>query len=317
MKLENIPIILSNLFSVDVRENPCGLFLDIPLLWASGGQCGRCLCAGQSLGWPALRQAEGQGTWETLASSSSWHRWKNQRSPQQPLTVSWIIDPKSIISAIYTCIKKPESFSHSGFSLKVARQLPLNTKKKRIEKPTSAVRFFETPPKFHWFFANVNARSNLAGIIQVFGHVVRDLQRNHPTAARDVMRTTRVRSKVEKSRSAPLTKTQVWDSGFFAHALFVPKTPNAMGFSGSVNGTTKNPGFLDFGFCQCKWAYNCSFCCKILHHRKSYLSVFCLLRFDIHDTGSKVTTTCIFNLNKQILEHQSMGGQVYMCWRLM
>ena len=43
--------------------------------------------------------------------------------------------------------------------------------------------------------------------------------------------------------------------GFFAHALFVPKTPNAMGFSGSVNGTTKNPGFLDFGFCQCKWAY--------------------------------------------------------------
>ena len=24
-----------------------------------------------------------------------------------------------------------------------------------------------------------------------------------------------------------------------------------MGFSGRVNGTTKNPGFLDFGFCQC------------------------------------------------------------------
>ena len=28
-----------------------------------------------------------------------------------------------------------------------------------------------------------------------------------------------------------------------------------MGFSGSVNGTTKNLGFLDFGFCQFKWAY--------------------------------------------------------------
>ena len=37
----------------------------------------------------------------------------------------------------------------------------------------------------------------------------------------------------------------------------MPKTPNVMGFSGSVNGTTKNPGFLDFGFCQCKWAYGC------------------------------------------------------------
>ena len=163
----------------------------------------------------------------------------------------------SQISAVYTGIKKPESFSHSGFSLKVARQLPLNTPKKpESKKPTFAAWFFETPPKFHWFFANVNARSNLAGIIRVFGHVIHDLQRNHPTAARDVMRTTRVRSKVERSRPcAPLTKTSVWDSGFFTHALFVPKTPNVMGFSGSVNGTTKNPGFLDFGFCQCKWAY--------------------------------------------------------------
>ena len=73
------------------------------------------------------------------------------------------------------------------------------------------------------------------------------------------MRTTRVRSKVERSRAcAPLTKTPVWDSGFFTHALFVPKNLNVMGFSGSVNGTTKNPGFLDFGFCQCKWAF-CSY----------------------------------------------------------
>ena len=38
--------------------------------------------------------------------------------------------------------------------------------------------------------------------------------------------------------------------------FFVPKNPNVMGFSGSVNGTTNNPGFLDFGFCQCKWAYS-------------------------------------------------------------
>ena len=33
----------------------------------------------------------------------------------------------------------------------------------------------------------------------------------------------------------------------------MPKPPNVMGFSGSVNGTTKNPGFLDFGFCQCRF----------------------------------------------------------------
>ena len=162
---------------------------------------------------------------------------------------------RKIYSAVYTGIKKPESFSHSGFSLKVARQLPLNTPKNLNRKTHLRSVIFETPPKFHWCFANVNARSNLAGIIRVFGHVLRDLQWNHPTAARDVMRTTRVRSKVERSRAcAPLTKTQVWDSGFFAQALFVPKTPNVMGFSRSVNGTTKNPGFLDLGFCQCKWA---------------------------------------------------------------
>ena len=39
------------------------------------------------------------------------------------------IHRSKITSAVYTGIKKPESFSHSGFSLKVARQLPLNTPK--------------------------------------------------------------------------------------------------------------------------------------------------------------------------------------------
>ena len=160
----------------------------------------------------------------------------------------------ALTSAVYTGIKKPKSFSHSGFSLKVARQLPLNTPKNLNRKTHLRSVIFWNSAKISLVFCQfyVNARSNLAGIIRVFGHVVRDLQRNHPTAARDVMRTTRVRSKVERSRACtPLTKTQVWYSG-----LFVLKTPNVMGFSGSVNGTTKNPGFLDFGFCQCKWAYS-------------------------------------------------------------
>ena len=122
-----------------------------------------------------------------------------------------------VISAVYTGIKKPESFSHSGFSLKVARQLSLNTKKKNESKnPPPQRDVLKLRRNFTGFFANVNARSNLAGIIRVFGHVVRDLQRNHPTAARDVMRTTRVRSKVERSRAcAPLTKTQYLRFGFF------------------------------------------------------------------------------------------------------
>ena len=40
---------------------------------------------------------------------------------------------------------------------------------------------------------------------------------------------------------------------FFSHMRF--SCQKNMGFSGSVKGTAKNPGFLDFGFCQCKWAY--------------------------------------------------------------
>ena len=38
----------------------------------------------------------------------------------------WIV----LTRAVYTGIQKPEFFSHSGFSLEVARQLPLNTAKK-------------------------------------------------------------------------------------------------------------------------------------------------------------------------------------------
>ena len=69
-----------------------------------------------------------------------------------------------------------------------------------------------------------------------------------------------VRSKVERSCAcAPLTTKPVWDLGFFAHALFLPKKQKVMGFSGSVNRTTKTPGFLDFGFCQCKWALSVHF----------------------------------------------------------
>ena len=144
-----------------------------------------------------------------------------------------IIGKELINRAVYTCIKNPESFVHSGFSWEVARQLPLNTAKHPM--------------------ANVNACSNLAGYYSGFWS--RDTWPSAESPDRGPRRTTHVRSKVERSRAcAPLTKTPVWDSGFFAHALFVPKNPNVMGFSGSVNGTTTKPRFFGFWFCQCKWA---------------------------------------------------------------
>ena len=115
--------------------------------------------------------------------------------------------------------------------------------------------FFFTPPVFHWFFANVHARSPLTSIIWVFGHMGRDLLRIGIT--RGPRRTAHyVRSKVERSRAcAPLTKKTVWDSGYFTHVLFLPKKRKVMGFFWQCKRYNKNPGFLDFGFCQCKWAY--------------------------------------------------------------
>ena len=135
------------------------------------------------------------------------------------------------------------------FRWKLLGNFPKHSKKTPNEKPTSAAWFFKTPLKFHCFFANVNARSNLAGIILVFGHVVRDLQRNHPTAARgrNAHYTCTVKGR-EKSRMRTTYQNTSMRFGFFAHALFVPKTPNAIGFSGSVNGTTKHPGFFGFWF---------------------------------------------------------------------
>ena len=115
--------------------------------------------------------------------------------------------------------------------------------------------FFGTPPVFHCFFANVNARSPLTGIILVFGHVGRDLLRNHPRPATYcALRTVKGR---EKSRMrTTYLKTSMRFRVFFRACAFLAKKPRkVMGFSGSVNGTTKNPGFGDFGFCQCKWAF--------------------------------------------------------------
>ena len=161
--------------------------------------------------------------------------------------------------------QKPESFSHSSFSLKVARQLPLNTKKKTNRKTHLRSVIF-------W---------NSAEISLVFAKCKRSLQSRRyysgfwsrgmwPSAEspdrgprRNVHYTCTVKGR-EKSRMCTTYQNTNWDSGFFAHALFVPKTPNVMGFSGSVNGTTKNPGFLDFGFCQCKWAYSWHFVRKTI-----------------------------------------------------
>ena len=175
--------------------------------------------------------------------------WRTQKAVMYKCTPIKLALCSLIINrAVYTGIKKPEFFSHSGFSLEVARQLPLNIAKNPNRKTHLRSVVFWNSAGFSLFFANVNARSPLAGIIRVFGHVGRDLPETHTQYAA-------LRSRAARSRAcATRTQKTVWDSGFFAHALFLPKPRKVMGFSGSVNGATKNPGFLYFGFCQCKWA---------------------------------------------------------------
>ena len=106
---------------------------------------------------------------------------------------------------------------------------------------------------FSLVFANVNARSPLTGIIRVFGHGGRDLLRNHTQPATYcALRTVKGREKSRMCTTYQTTSMRFW---FFRACAFLAKK-KVMGFSGSVNGT----GFLDFGFCQFKWAYrrNCN-----------------------------------------------------------
>ena len=126
--------------------------------------------------------------------------------------------------------------------------------------------FFETLPVFQGFFCQ--CKRLLQSCRYYSGFWSRGTWPSAESPDRGPRRNAHyVRSKVERSRAcAPLTKKPVWDSGFFAHALFVPKTPNITGFSGSVNGTTKNPSFLDFGFCQCKWAF-CALTLPLMQNR--------------------------------------------------
>ena len=162
------------------------------------------------------------------------------------------------MSAVYTGIKKPESFSHSGFSLKVARQLPLNTPKNPNRKTHLRSVIFWNSAEISLVFCQ--CKRSLQSRWYYSGFWSRGTWPSAESPDRGVRRNAHYTCTVkgrEKSRMRTTYQNTrlVWDSGFFAHALFVPKTPNVMGFSGSVNGTTKNPGFLDFGFCQCKWAY--------------------------------------------------------------
>ena len=113
--------------------------------------------------------------------------------------------------------------------------------------------FFETPPVFHWFFANVNACCPLTGIIRVFGHVGGDLLQNHPRPA--MYCALRMVKGREKSRMRTTYQKTSMRFGFFRACAFLAKKMKSYGFFWQCKRYNKKPVFFYFGFCQCKWAY--------------------------------------------------------------
>ena len=153
------------------------------------------------------------------------------------------------ISAVYTCIKKPESFSHSGFSLKVARQLPLNTPKNPNRKTHLRSVIF-------W---------NSAEISLVFCQCKRSLQSRRyysgfwsrgtwPSAEspdrgprRNAHYTCTVKGR-ERSRMRTTYQNTSMRFGFFRACAFRAKNPECYGFFWQCKRYNKQPGFFGFWF---------------------------------------------------------------------
>ena len=125
-------------------------------------------------------------------------------------------------SAVYTGIKKPESFSHSGFSLKVARQLPLNTPKNPNRKTHLRSVIFWNSAEISLVFCQ--CKHSLQSRRYYSGFWSRDTWPSAESPDRGPRRNAHyVQSKVERSRScAPLR------FGFFRACAFRAKNPECL-----------------------------------------------------------------------------------------
>ena len=153
--------------------------------------------------------------------------------------------------AVYTGIKKPEFFSHSGFSLEVARQLPLNTAKNPNRKT-------HLRSVFLW---------NSAGFSLVFCQCKRLLPSHRyysgfwsrgtwpsveSPAARDVLRTMYGQGGTVKRREKSRMRTTYQNTSmrfrFFRSCAFLAKKPKSYGFFWQCKRYNKKPRFFGFWF---------------------------------------------------------------------
>ena len=139
--------------------------------------------------------------------------------------------------AIYTGIKKTSFFSHSSFSLEVARQLPLNAAKIPNRKNPPLKCGFLKLCQFLLFFAN--GKRSLPSRRYYSGFWSRGTWPSRESPAAHYVLRTMVKGSEKSCMRTTYQKTRMRFFFFSPHALFLPKTPKVMGFSGSVNGKQK------------------------------------------------------------------------------
>ena len=143
------------------------------------------------------------------------------------------------------------------FRWKLLGNFPSTLQKTQNRKTHLRSVIFWNSAEISLFFCQCKrTRSNLAGYYSGFWS--RDTWPSAESPDRGLRRNAHYTCTVigrEKSRMRTTYQNTSMRFRFFRACAFRAKNPKCyMGFSGSVNGTTKNPGFLDFGFCQCKWA---------------------------------------------------------------
>ena len=151
------------------------------------------------------------------------------------------------ISAVYTGIKKPESFSHSSFSLKVARQLPLNTPKKPNRKTHLRSVIFWNSAEISLVFCQ--CKRSLQSRRYYSGFWSRNTWPSAESPDRGPRRNAHYTCTV-KGREKSLMRTTYQNTsmrfGVFRACAFRAKTPEYYGFFWQCKRYNKKPRFFGF-----------------------------------------------------------------------
>ena len=152
-------------------------------------------------------------------------------------------------SAVYTGIKKPESFSHSGFSLKVARQLPLNTPKNPNRKTHLRSVIFWNSAEISLVFCQ--CKRSLQSRLYYSGFWSRGTWPSAESPDRGPRRNAHYTCTVkgrEKSRMRTTYQNTSMRFRFFRACAFCAKNPECYGFFWQCKRYNKKPRFFGFWF---------------------------------------------------------------------